>query len=263
MSEQLNQAYNLIKEGQNQAAIDILEPLIRSERDNEDAWWLLANASNDPAAKRNALSNVLRLTNNETRKTKAQAILQQLDDDPFDFDIGQPQKVGMSSYQALDDVAQKKSSGLSCATISLILVGIVGVCACIAGFGIYSIFGDMFKFISAPSDYIDYGVIEDGDSLTGELTTDAPTAGYQYTGTEGEVLSIEVSSNAETAPFIVIYNLETQIFISLSQTQYYETEASTTIELPSTGDYLVTVRSMNFLDNNVGIGEYTIEFDIQ
>ena len=47
MNEQLNHADDLIKQGQIQEAIDIIEPIIRNDRDNEDAWWLLANATED------------------------------------------------------------------------------------------------------------------------------------------------------------------------------------------------------------------------
>lgn len=68
--EQLDRAYTLIKDGQLQEAISIIEAVIRADRENENAWWLLANATNDPAAKQNALNNVIRLTENTTALIK-------------------------------------------------------------------------------------------------------------------------------------------------------------------------------------------------
>jgi len=105
MSEsQLRRAYELIKEGREQEAIGIIEPLIRFDPDNEDAWWLLANATEDADSKRNALNNVLRLSGNPTRVEKAQQMLrivnaQQSDNELFDdFDsFGSSENVYSSS----------------------------------------------------------------------------------------------------------------------------------------------------------------------
>ena len=161
MSEQLDQIFNLIKAGQKQEAIAQLEPLIRADRDNEDAWWMLANATEDPAAKRNALNNVLRLTSNETRKTNAETLLTQLDDS-YGFDIDVPAPGKLSAYQELDEVPKKKSSaGLSCATISLIFVAIIGVCACAGIFALMPAIGGIMDALTYPDDYRNMGFMED------------------------------------------------------------------------------------------------------
>lgn len=59
--ETLRQAYELIKAGHKDAALDILAPIVRADRHNTDAWWLLAHAESAPEGVRAALGNVLRL----------------------------------------------------------------------------------------------------------------------------------------------------------------------------------------------------------
>src|SRR5258708_17330134 len=61
---QLEQAYRLIQKEDLDSAIAILRPITASQPDNADAWWLLANAVNDPNEAHNALSNVVRLKPN-------------------------------------------------------------------------------------------------------------------------------------------------------------------------------------------------------
>lgn len=66
----------LISRGQHKEAITQLHPILKANRDNTDAWWLLAQAlENDPDAAGRALKNVLRLRPNDTQ---AQAMLTRL-----------------------------------------------------------------------------------------------------------------------------------------------------------------------------------------
>jgi hypothetical protein len=58
---QLQEAYQLIKSGSKQEATRILLGVLRENRDNADAWWLLANATSDPEKQRQALGQVLRI----------------------------------------------------------------------------------------------------------------------------------------------------------------------------------------------------------
>jgi hypothetical protein len=58
----MQQVYQLIKSGQKQQAIQMLLPILKADRDNADAWWLMANAvSDNPERAKQALENVLRL----------------------------------------------------------------------------------------------------------------------------------------------------------------------------------------------------------
>ena len=58
---QLQEAYQLIKSGQRQAATRILLTVLKQDRDSADAWWLLANATSDPQKQQQALNQVLRV----------------------------------------------------------------------------------------------------------------------------------------------------------------------------------------------------------
>ena len=71
--EQLQKAYQFIKDGQKVRAEVILRPLVEADADNADAWWLLANAVYEPDEIRAALRQVLRLRPDHA---KAQLMLQ-------------------------------------------------------------------------------------------------------------------------------------------------------------------------------------------
>ena len=262
MSEQLDQAYKLIKEGQKQEAIELLEPMIRADRNNEDAWWMLANATNDAAAKRNALNNVLRLTSNEARKTKSETLLQQLDD-PYDFDVDVPEKTGMSAYQELDTAPQKKSGGgLSCATISLIIVGIIGVCACAGIFAIGSAAGGIVQALTYPQSYNDMGLLEEDAEFAGFLSEESSRDGYSYSGNTGDQIIIDLDYESIGSPLIVIFQENTEVPITFAPP---ETSGSVSFAyaLPSSGDYLIVVNGFEFLGQSFGFGDYTMEVEIR
>ncbi len=57
---QLNQAYDLIQQEQDDAALDILRPIVQADPANVDAWWLMTYATDDPQEARLALVNVLK-----------------------------------------------------------------------------------------------------------------------------------------------------------------------------------------------------------
>ncbi len=65
--KQLQQAYEFIKAGQREQAGALLVSILKQDRNNADAWWLLANASNDSDRARQALENVLRLRPDDVR----------------------------------------------------------------------------------------------------------------------------------------------------------------------------------------------------
>ena len=86
---QLIQAYNWIKAGKKQQAEDLLITVLKTQPENADAWWLLANAVTDTQDQREALNEVLKLRPGDE---KARKMLTRLappppapedDDDPF------------------------------------------------------------------------------------------------------------------------------------------------------------------------------------
>ena len=74
---QLQQAYRLIQQEELDKAIAILKPIVASQPNNADAWWLMANAVSEPEDARNALQNVLRLN---PSNAQARELLDQLDE---------------------------------------------------------------------------------------------------------------------------------------------------------------------------------------
>lgn len=59
VSTTLERAFELIKQGEKAQAAALLKPILRQDRRNVDAWWLLANATSDPAKKARMLERVL------------------------------------------------------------------------------------------------------------------------------------------------------------------------------------------------------------
>ncbi|MEO1286420.1 MAG: hypothetical protein AAFV93_01525 [Chloroflexota bacterium] len=267
MSQDLKTAYNLIKEGQKQAAINMLEPMISANRDNEDAWWLLANATNDPRAKRNALNNILRLSENDSRRAKAQNLLKALNDDPYDFDVpADAPKMGV--YEAIDETPQKKS-GMNCATLSLIVVGVIGVCACISIFGLLAISGNTLSFVFAPETYMDGGQLADDETYTGTLDDNNPIVGFTLVAEEGDEITLTVESDSTTAPFIVIYEPDTNLFVTgtnglqgaIYQPETFNNTLVVTFVAPEDDEYLVTLRGTSLAGNDFGFGDYTLDVE--
>jgi len=58
----LKQAFSLIEAGNSDDARAILRPILESEKENADVWWVYSHAVSDPETARLALSNVLRIS---------------------------------------------------------------------------------------------------------------------------------------------------------------------------------------------------------
>ncbi len=68
---QLQRAYALIKAGNKPDALKLIDPILKSEPDNEIAWWLAANIVTNPRHVEYALNQVLRINpNHGGAKTK-------------------------------------------------------------------------------------------------------------------------------------------------------------------------------------------------
>ncbi len=72
---ELERLYKLIQQERLDEAAVALRSIVRSDKDNEDVWWLLANAATDPSEAKESLENVIRL--NPSRQD-AQNLLAQL-----------------------------------------------------------------------------------------------------------------------------------------------------------------------------------------
>lgn len=240
MEAQLNQAYELIKDGRTDEALPLLENVIRDNRDNDDAWWLYANAINDRDAKRNALNNILRIGTNEARLEKVHFMLAQLDD-PFAFPDDAkakaiPQKSGMSTRRK----------------IVIGVVAILGLCTCAFMFTAFSI-GSKIAYV--PANYDNQGSIIVGELASGAVDTEGDWDGYTFTGEAGEEIIVSlrpIDDNNDFAPFAFLYDPAGTILALSNESDVKVNRLRYT--LPVTGDYTLIVRTFV----GIGDGEYTI-----
>ncbi|MGJ3240386.1 MAG: tetratricopeptide repeat protein [Anaerolineae bacterium] len=258
----LQRAYQLIQAGNRQEAIALLEPIIRANRDNEDAWWLLANATDEPIAKRNALNNVLRLSEQDNRLSKAQALLQQLDQDPFDFDVPEDGSSRTSSYREIDETPPKSARGMSCSRLTLIVVGLIGVCACIASFGIYSLAGGIVESLNYPPSSEDRVTLSPDTAYDDTLSAEQPQDRYQYQAQEGDLLTVVIDYEVLGSPLIVLFDDDTGTLLDFAQPVTTGT-VTFTYRVPADGDYLITVNGFELLGQAFGFGEYTLTFAVE
>jgi hypothetical protein len=63
---QLQRAYALIKSGNKASALKLIDPILKTQPDNEVAWWLAANTVTNPRHVEYALEQVLRINPNHT-----------------------------------------------------------------------------------------------------------------------------------------------------------------------------------------------------
>jgi hypothetical protein len=72
----MKQAYQMIKAGQKREASQLLVDLLKTDRNNADAWWLLAHAATKQENAKQALQQVLRLRPNDAN---ARAMLSKME----------------------------------------------------------------------------------------------------------------------------------------------------------------------------------------
>jgi hypothetical protein len=146
-SEPLHEAYRLIREGSKEEARRLLVPLVRADPLNADAWWLLANALEEPGKQRRALEKVLELRPDDDRAQRMydrlladappdRAALRPATAPSIDFDPAAlfEQDEGFDPFDDLppdEGIRVHKSSGGSgIVTIILALIGIFTILGC-------------------------------------------------------------------------------------------------------------------------------------
>lgn len=238
MEDQLNRAYDLIKNGQTDEALPMLEAIIRDDRDNDDAWWLYANAVDDPEAKRNALNNILRIGTNAAREEKVRFMLAQVDD-PFAL---------------LDDVKEKveaEKKGLSTGwKIGIGVIAVLGLCTCAflsLGFSIAS------RIAYVPDAYDNQGSIIEGELVSGAVDTEGDQDGYTFTAEAGDQLVVSVRPiSANIPPFAILYGPDDMLINITNESDGTVNRLRET--LPRDGEYTIIVRTLVGL----GAGDYSM-----
>ncbi len=110
--QQLKQAYQLLKQGQRERARSMVEVVLRQDKSNADAWWLLANALDRDDLKIKSLERVLSLKPGHARAQQMLDELQATDDDTDDFFDSQPATVDNRdpyNKQKNDEIKLKKA----------------------------------------------------------------------------------------------------------------------------------------------------------
>lgn len=144
-SEPLHEAYRLIREGSKEEARRLLVPLVRADPLNADAWWLLANALEEPAKQRRALEKVLELRPDDDRAQRmydrvlmdAEPVRQAMPSPSapaieFDPTAVFEAEEGFASYEdmPLEEIRVHKSGGSSFVTIILAGIGLLTILGC-------------------------------------------------------------------------------------------------------------------------------------
>lgn len=120
--QQLQQAYQLIKAGRKDDAVQVLTPILRADSTNANAWWLMANAVENPEHQRKSLQKLLQLRPGDEKALKMLSRLEpgtpaappprapeppqqtRFDDDPFaDDPFAEPASAGFDDDPFADD----------------------------------------------------------------------------------------------------------------------------------------------------------------
>ena len=108
---ELNEAYELIQQEQEEDALDILVDIVREEPANSDAWWLISYAVDDPKDARLALVNVLK---NNPQHQKARDMLRQVNEyDPPTPDEVELLKEVPDAEGHLQDISLPEGTGIT------------------------------------------------------------------------------------------------------------------------------------------------------
>ena len=235
--EQLQQAYQLIKNGQKDRALEILDPIVAAEPDNADAWWLLANARSDVDFKREAAQQVLRLRPDHA---KARLMLQRLSsmdeiedllEDLFEAPVVSTGRASSSSSGGQRIVVTRPKGQNNSLLIVLAIIGVVVVVGCgfclIFSSGIATVFQDIITdpnvvsfvnqmqaesgFDTLPNTVNQRGQIEIGQSANASASFTLPDA-WTFDGSAGDTYTIEVdATDSSFDPVVYLYGPDKQL----------------------------------------------------
>lgn len=276
---QLQQVYQLIKSGQNEAAVETLRSMLTVDPNNADAWWLMANASRDPAEQRSAVDRVLLLRPDHKQAQEKLAALRAAEEFRFD----EPEKPKRDFSSAPPVIIQPQKSGTNPLVIILAIVGglalvVCGVCFVISIQGA-ALVGPMMATLaesvtSLPGMFNDFeddisdinslkmqGSVNVGNRITGQISTPFGYNGYTFNGEKGQNITITVStSDSDFLPRVAIYDSSGELLDSAGGLDFESSsssldEVSFSERLPSSGTYTIVVGSW------VSTGNYTLEVE--
>lgn len=274
MQSQLERAYDLIKQGREQEAIDIIEAVIKLEPDNDDAWWLLANATEDIATRKRALETVLKIGTNPIREDKARDMLRVIEKqtpvangDAFDeseyyFASADEQEFLPRRKPELPSEtkrqSRRRSRGGGCGgciggiiKLGCMAIILLAVCGGLIGFGISRTADNVFVL---PEQYGVQGALAFEEPVT-DFLADNQAHYYTYNGTADTNFKLRITSDSpDIAPVLFLFTPTGELLTTINSFST-ETGNGLSYTLPSDGQYIIVVR--NGLE--LGIGNYTLE----
>ncbi len=252
-SEVLQQAYRLIRDGSREEAARLLVPIVRTDPSNADAWWLLANALDNPEQQRRALKRTLSLRPNDER---ARQMLNRL----------------QSGAEFADEVFYEepiqRASGRGGGTIFLALVGLLVVLSCGACLFAFTVGLPNFTQIvseievtvpviqfaqtvatatpapppTVPADLQKRGSIEVGQTVSQSVDTFRDD-GWNFSGEANQHVIVEVDAvDPDLDPLLYLYAPD-QLLIAENDDIDGSTNRNARIDitLPTTGVYTIRV----------------------
>lgn len=278
--EQLRRAYDHIKGGRRISAVQILRPLLAADPSDADAWWLMANAVDDPAEQQGALEKVVALRPDHPQARERLAALTA--EQQFRFDeaagetsfadlLGEAKPKRVPIEQAFSVVPPKQRTNPI--IIILAIIGALSLAVCVGCFilsaQVTTIMTEAVSTImesvtvspvviagsgdSLPDDTINKGSIRAGDSRRDTVRLGESHA-YTFIGDSGQDVTIEVAGeNGDLAPGVALYNpSDIQIVQSGFLPAFQANNTELNIDLVSTGTYTIVVTNVR------GSGDYTL-----
>jgi hypothetical protein len=262
---QLQQVYQLIKNGEKEEAISVLRPLLTVDPNNADGWWLMANAVSDPAEQRSALEKVLLLRPDHAQARERLQELKAATEFRFD-DSASPVGFGDTPDKAKRGqpiIVEPAKKGTSPVLIILAVIGVFALVVCGACFvfatqGVTMVGQVMSTVVNSitsmpgtfPDDLADITSLQSnpniskGDSVAGQVTSPFGAEGYKFSGETGQNITITISTqDNDFLPEVGLYDpsgtlVDSDSAFSLDSSQ----DATLTARLPSSGTYTIVVR---------------------
>lgn len=277
--EQLRRAYDHIKGDRKMSAIQILRVVLEADPNNADAWWLMANAVDDPAEQRAAVEKTIALNPSHAQANERLAAIKSSEEFQFEQPetsfaelIGEPKSKRVPLESFVEVVPPRR--GTNPIIIILAIIGALALAVCAGCFvlslQVTTIVTDIVETVEQiitetpfsalgngqplPDDTNNKGPINVGDTRQETLTGTFDKHAYTFIGDTGQEITIRVKSsgNANAAPTIALYNPSD---IQIAQSSPFGTmtnQGELVITLPRSGKYTILVSG--FITN----GEYSL-----
>ena len=262
---QLQQVYQLIKNGDKEEAVSVLRRLLTVDPNNADAWWLMANAVSDPAEQRSAVEKVLLLRPDHAQAREKLQQLKAASEFRFDDSSSAVGFMDAPEKPKRDQpiLMQPAKKGTNPVLIILAIIGVVALLICGVCFvittqgmnmfgqvmatvvsGITSMPGSFPQDLSGISNVQSNPKINIGDTVTGQLNSIGSVEGYTFSGETGQNITITVSTqDKDFLPEVGLYDpsgtlVDSNSVFSAGNNQ----DATVTARLPTSGTYTIVVR---------------------